>query len=1163
MNYASATGGILAETGISSDLSMEEQVKMFEETVQTNLPRNFNSTDELSVHLAKSIFYVAFASDYLANYFQPEHYNSSHIYSPEQFAAYLIDELKPQLTSLQKITENSPDNLSFLSSHYMALVAPPLSFRHHHHHHHHRLQPPPCKPCSRLDRRNSLRPLFLPRSSLSLSTEAHHPRESLTLTDNSDPQFSLYQEINKLCKSGNLNEALFLLQRDFENETVNLPQRADAMGVLLQSCGQRRDIEMGRRVHEMLSTSTQFRDDFVLNTRLITMYSMCGSPSDSRFVFNGLQRRNLFQWNALVSGYTRNELWDEAVSVFCELLLTTDLKPDNFTLPCVFKACAGLLRLELGQFVHGMAVKMELNRDVFVGNSLIAMYGKCGVVEEAVKVFECMPERNLVSWNTMIWGFAENGFSQESFDMFREMLVGEEGFVPDVATLVTILPVCAGESEFEMGRMVHGLALKMGLSQELTVNNALIDMYVKCGCVSDGQILFDKAIQRNVVSWNSMIGGYSREGDVCGTFNLLRQMQMEKDESMMANAITILNVLPACLEQSELLSLKELHGYAFRNGLKYGDLVVNAFVAAYAKCGSLSSANHVFYVMETKTVSAWNALIGGYAQNGDPRKALDLFLQMTYLGLEPDWFSIGSLLLACAHLKSLQGGKAVHGFVLRNGLEMDSFIGISLLSLYIRCEKPLSARVLFNSMGERSLVSWNAMITGYLQNGRPEESLDLFRQMLQDGIQPYEIAIMSVFGACSQLSALRLGKETHCFSLKVDLAEDRFVGCSIIDMYAKSGCIEQSRRVFDRFREKDVVSWTVIITGYGIHGRGVAAIELFERMQQEGMKPDGFTFIGILMACSHAGLVEEGLKYFTEMQSEHMIEPKLEHYACVVDMLGRSGRLDDAFKLIEGMPEEPDAGVWGALLSACRIHGDVDLGEKVSETLLEIEPNKAENYVLVSNLFAGSGRWDDVRRVRRRMKEKGLQKDVGCSWIEVGGKVYNFVVGDDALPDSEEIRRMWRELEEKIGGIGYVPDTGLVLHELEEEEKVDILRGHSEKLAITFGLLKTTKGATVRVCKNLRMCGDCHNAAKLVSKVVEREIVVRDNKRFHHFRDGSCSCGDYWFLVNMIKAGGVLKMIDDERFMMDTMMCLRWAGADIILTYFALQAARCLCDEKG
>ncbi|KAL3570847.1 hypothetical protein D5086_028096 [Populus alba] len=659
------------------------------------------------------------------------------------------------------------------------------------------------------------------------------------------------------------------------------------------------------------------------------MYAMCGSPLDSRFVFDTMETKNLIQWNALVSGYTRNGLYGDVVKVFMDLVSDTDFQPDNFTFPSVIKACGGILDVRLGQVIHGMVIKMGLVLDVFVGNALVGMYGKCGVVDEAMKVFDFMPETNLVSWNSMICAFSENGFSRDSFDLLMEML-GEEGLLPDVVTVVTILPVCAGEREVDIGMGIHGLAVKLGLSEEVTVNNAM-------NC---------------------------------------------------------------------------------------------PMLLAYAKCGALNSAEKVFHGIGDKTVSSWNALIGGHAQNGDPRKALHLLFQMTYSGQQPDWFTISSLLLACAHLKSLQYGKEIHGYVLRNGLETDIFVGTSLLSHYIHCGKASSARVLFDRMKDKNLVSWNAMISGYSQNGLPYESLALFRKSLSEGRQSHKIAMVSVFGACSQLSALRLGKEAHGYVLKALQTEDAFVGCSIIDMYAKSGCIKESRKVFDGLKDKNLASWNAIIAAHGIHGHGKEAIELYERMKKVGQMPGRFTYIGILMACGHAGLVEEGLKYFKEMQNFNVIEPKLEHYACLIDMLGRAGRLDDALRLVNEMPEEADNRIWSSLLSSCRTFGALEIGEKVAKKLLELEPDKAENYVLLSNLYAGLGKWDDVRRVRQMMKEIGLQKDAGCSWIEVGGRVYSFVVGDSLQPKSAEIRVIWRRLEERIIEIGYKPNTSSVLHEV-------------------------------------------------------------------------------------------------------------------------------------
>lgn len=838
------------------------------------------------------------------------------------------------------------------------------------------------------------------------------------------------------------------------------------------------------------------------------MYSICDSPYDSRLVFNASRRKNLFLWNALLSGYLRNSLFRDAVFVFVEMISLTEFVPDNFTLPCVIKACVGVYDVRLGEAVHGFALKTKVLSDVFVGNALIAMYGKFGFVESAVKVFEKMSQRNLVSWNSVMYACLENGVFEESYGLFKGLLNGDEGLVPDVATMVTVIPLCARQGEVRLGMVFHGLALKLGLCGELKVNSSLLDMYSKCGYLCEARVLFDTN-EKNVISWNSMIGGYSKDRDFRGAFELLRKMQME--DKVKVNEVTLLNVLPVCEEEIQFLKLKEIHGYALRHGFIQSDeLVANAFVAGYAKCGSLHYAEGVFFGMESKMVSSWNALIGGHVQNGFPRKALDLYLLMRGSGLEPDLFTIASLLSACARLKSLSCGKEIHGSMLRNGFELDEFIGISLVSLYVQCGKILSAKLFFDNMEEKNLVCWNTMINGFSQNKFPFDALDMFHQMLSSKIWPDEIAIIGALGACSQVSALRLGKELHCFAVKSHLTEHSFVTCSLIDMYAKSGCMEQSQNIFDRVHLKGEVTWNVLITGYGIHGHGRKAIELFKSMQNAGFRPDSVTFIALLTACNHAGLVAEGLEYLGQMQSLFGIKPKLEHYACVVDMLGRAGRLNEALELVNELPDKPDSRIWSSLLSSCRNYRDLDIGEKVANKLLELGPDKAENYVLISNFYARLGKWDEVRKMRQRMKEIGLQKDAGCSWIEIGGKVSRFLVGDESLLESMKIQQTWIELEKKINKIGYKPDTSCVLHELEEDEKIKILRNHSEKLAISFGLLNTAKGTTLRVCKNLRICVDCHNAIKLVSKVDEREIIVRDNKRFHHFKNGFCSCGDYW-----------------------------------------------------
>ncbi|CAN4088312.1 unnamed protein product [Withania somnifera] len=800
-----------------------------------------------------------------------------------------------------------------------------------------------------------------------------------TLKNQIKNQLTLSEEITQLSESKSLSEVFRAFQEYLKNGFYHSSEKSEALGVLLKACGKQKDIETGREVHEMVSSLTRLTDDVILYTRLITMYSMCGYPSDARSVFD--------------NGYTKNELWFDVICLFIELMISTQDRPDNFTFPCVIKACGAAFNVGLGEAIHGMGLKMDLVSDVFVSNALISMYGKFGLVEEAVKVFKHMPERNLVSWNSMISGFSGNGYIEESFDLFRNIFTGDEVLAPDTTTMVIVLPICAAEGEVEFGKIIHGLAVKLGLGNEVTVNNSLVDMYCKVGYFADAQILFEKNESKNVVSWNSIIGGYSGEVDAGGTFHLMRRMQSTR-EYVKASEVTLLNVLPVCLEESEQLIVKELHCYSIRNGLEYHELLTNAFIAAYAKCGLLRYAELVFYGVANKTVSSWNALICGYAQNEDPSKALTLSSEMIVSGLLPDLFTIGSLLFACSHLKLLHCGTPYHSFVLRNGLETDMSTQVSLVSFYMNCGKLDLAQRLFDRIEDKNVVSWNVMIAGYLQNALPDKGFCLFRDMVSNRFLPDEISLTSVLGACSTLSAVRLGKEVHCFALKTNLIADSFVHCSIIDMYAKSGFIGMSKYVFDHIPLKDIASWTTIITGYAVHGLGMEAIKLFQEMQKLGFKPSSLTYVSILMACNHAGLIEEGRQYVREMQILHGLKPDLEHYACVIDMLARAGQFGDALNLMAKMPMLPDTQIWCSLLNSCIVHAQLNLGKLCAKKLLELEPKRAHIYILVSNFFARYGDWDSVRQLRQKMKELDLQKEIGCSQIEIGGKSYSFAVGN-------------------------------------------------------------------------------------------------------------------------------------------------------------------------
>lgn len=490
-------------------------------------------------------------------------------------------------------------------------------------------------------------------------------------------------------------------------------------------------------------------------------------------------------------------------------------------------------------------------------------------------------------------------------------------------------------------------------------------------------------------------------------------------------------------------------------------------------------------------------------------------------------------------------GRSAHALCSRLGLEGDSYISTSLIDMYVKCGGVADARrlfelapfrdvstwnaliagcmktcevgvaeELFGRMPERNIVSWTAMISGYAQNGLADRALALFEEMRGEGsgVRPNWVTIMSVLPACAHSSALEYGEKIHKFASSMGLERNPCVCIALAAMYARCGSLLKARSCFDQLRDvdRDVVAWNTMITGYSLHGRGADALSTFEDMVKSGTRPDEVSFIGLLSGCSHSGLVDAGLKYFSAMESLYSVKPRLQHYACVVDLLGRAGRLAEAKKLVDHMPIEPGPSVWGALLAACRRHRELEIGEIAAERLFALEPENTGNFVLLSNMYAEARRWQAVDSLRAAVKDKSMSKNPGCSWIELHGRVHSFLSGDTSHPQVAEIYGLLEELPRRIREAGYVPDTAAVLHDVSEEEKEFNLMTHSEKLAVAFGLLNTAPGTVIRVTKNLRICDDCHAAFKCISVAYGREIIVRDINRFHHFDKGLCSCSDYW-----------------------------------------------------
>ncbi|XP_071734325.1 pentatricopeptide repeat-containing protein At2g22070 [Rutidosis leptorrhynchoides] len=755
----------------------------------------------------------------------------------------------------------------------------------------------------------------------------------------------------------------------------------------------------------------------------------------------------------------------------------------------------------VGKAVHAQIIKSGVHVGVFLMNNLINLYAKTGFLVDARHLFDKMPVRNSSSWNTVISAYAKQGnidCARRLFDEMPErdsvswtaMMVGynqmgrfeyaikmfvdmiSSKVIPTQYTFTIILASCAAVKSLEIGRRVHSFVMKVGLGSYISVANSLLNMYAKSGDLLTAESVFRRMKLKSTSSWNTMIS-----------------MHMQR---------------------------------------KRFDL-----------------ARTQFEKMADRDIVTWNSMISGYNQHGFDIEALNMFSNMLKNSvLKPDKYTLASVLSACANVNDVNFGKQIHGYLVRTEFDLSDTVGNALISMYSKigdvkiAQKTVeqnrisnlniiaftalldgyikqgdmnSAKQIFDSLKDRDVVAWTAMIVGYMQNGFNNEAMCLFRSMIKDGPEPNSYTLAAMLSVSSSLASLEHGKQIHARAIKSELAPSVSVSNALINMYAKSGNIGNAQRVFYMISWlKDTVSWTSMVHSFAQHGHGAESLDLFEKMLSLDIKPDHITYVGVISACTHMGLVEKGRGYFKMMQETHGIEPTLSHYACMIDLYGRAGKLKEAWDFIRNMPIEPDAISWGSLLNSCSVHKNMDLAKVAAEKLLLIEPDNSGAYAALANVYSACGKWDEAADIRKSMKVKQVKKDQGFSWVQIRNQVHVFGAEDRVHPERDEIYQNMAEIWKAIKKLGFVPKTEVVLHDLDEEIKEQILMHHSEKLAIAFALMKTPKNSTLRIMKNLRVCKDCHSAVKFISKLVGRDIIVRDATRFHHFKDGECSCGDYW-----------------------------------------------------
>ncbi|XP_077220180.1 pentatricopeptide repeat-containing protein At1g11290, chloroplastic-like [Tasmannia lanceolata] len=665
---------------------------------------------------------------------------------------------------------------------------------------------------------------------------------------------------------------------------------------------------------------------------------------------------------ALLNLYSQQGKWRELISLYHQMR-KDGFQPNTFTFPILLKSSSSTTNphfLAQGQSIHADATKRGFESDAYVTNALLSMYAQCGSLNNALQLFDEIPEPGPVSWNVAISSFFHTG-------------------------------------DWE------------GASR-----------------------LFEQMPEPNVVTWSAMIAGYTQNGrasDALRVFNRMRRESNYVDNAALCfspNSNTIASVLSACVQLRDLSYGEQVHGYTRKIStyIESDVYVGSVLIDMYGRCSCPALARGVFDSMREKSVVAWSVLIAIYVQNECPSIAFEVLREMVYRGGKPNYVTLTTLITACTNITNLRVGKELHCFIARRQLELDAFISTALIGMYGKCNCMVYARRVFkkedNFLWRNTATMWNALVVGYVENDCIDDAWSIVRAMTQlscGGAKPNAVTMAIVLPMCARSSLLLYGKEIHCYALKNDLDKEILVGNALLDMYSKCGMIWWAGKQFDRMSKKNRISWTSMIDGYGIHGDGEAAIRIFQRMVREkDIEPDHVTFVALISACSHAGLVEEGVKYFKAMKEEYGVMPMEENYGSVVDLLARAGRINEAKDLIVTMHIKPSASVWGALLAACRIHGNVDEAEIVVQHLHELEPKEAGFQTLLSNIYAETGQINNVEKVRRAMSERRVVKRRGCSWLETKEGIHGFVVGN--ISQLHDNRDRWNFNNHEVEGIG-------------------------------------------------------------------------------------------------------------------------------------------------
>lgn len=750
-----------------------------------------------------------------------------------------------------------------------------------------------------------------------------------------------------------------------------------------------------KEIHAQVSRCG-FDKHVIVQTALLSAYCKCGSIADARKVFDEMETRDTVAWNAMLGGYIQMGIGSESLKLFIQMQ-KEGLKADKFTFAHIINACTNLGAAEQGTKVHMLVKKTEYEKDEFVGAALTSMYIKRGDLQSAVEVFSKLESRDVITWNTIISAFVRRGQYEEALKFFHQMQ--QEGAAADTVTLCSVITACSKLMTLERGREIHSRIKETEYESHLYVGTGLVSMYCKCGSLSEAREVFDRMPLKNVVTWSALIGGSVQHGEPEQAILLYKQMQ---EAGVEPNEVTLASILNACTILSNLEEAKKVHALINKKGIELDTFVGTALVCVYSKCGDLEDAREAFVQMSGhSSVVCWTALINGYARAGRAKEALRLFWQMQREGVRPNEVTFTSVLNVCFRPSALEDGRRIHTHIMTNGYESDLFVATALLTMYSKCGSIEDARQVYDRMPVHNVVSWTAMIGAYAYNGLDDEALNLYKQMLSSPVKPNKVTFINVLSACGNLRALEDGKEVHAAIVETKLGSDVYMGNALIDMYSKCKAIADARKVFDDMPVKDVISWNMMIKGYGLNGQVKTSFSLFQQMEVHEVRPNSATFGFVLNACAIAGALKEGIlvhnlikesgydgELFTSnslinmyvkckrLQEAQQIFDSMplrntESWSAYFEGYADVGFAREAFKLFQQMQVEgvrPNESIFAHVLKTCASPDDLGVGKQVHGEAIEcgLEMHDMVGRSLV-DMYTRCGSLEDARALLERM----------------------------------------------------------------------------------------------------------------------------------------------------------------------------------------------------